>query len=228
MVESTRNKYQVQAFVPLDAQADLTGKHASVYMTEKVPMGKGFRFQGYMWNIFGVGTIKEGVLTPFSVEFFAIYDPNTKFGDASFEKRKPSSTSSFRNSDYCDEDEYKTVRDDSSKRTQVSGNFSIDTSLYHVTYNDEIGSWKAEFTLRLQRAIFKQTSRQPSLPFYLYKNDVFDQIESQNFGKKFSELTEVIGEMWKSLDEERRSVYQTKYEELVSIYKESWKDPTRE
>lgn len=73
MEETTSNCFnRAQSFIPQDPNADLSGKHASLYITQKTLEGEGFSFNGYIWSANGLRKI-EGYITPSIIRFVADY-----------------------------------------------------------------------------------------------------------------------------------------------------------
>ena len=43
--------------------------------------------------------------------------------------------------------------------------------------------------------------KRPLAPFFLYKQDVYEQVKKENPDSKITELTKIIAEKWKKVDE---------------------------
>eukprot|EP01017_Pseudomicrothorax_dubius_P004756 TRINITY_DN11037_c0_g1_i3.p1 TRINITY_DN11037_c0_g1~~TRINITY_DN11037_c0_g1_i3.p1 ORF type:complete len:101 (+),score=18.15 TRINITY_DN11037_c0_g1_i3:111-413(+) len=71
--------------------------------------------------------------------------------------------------------------------------------------------------------------QQPPLPpkrplsaFFQYKKAVFEEVKSQNPDMKLTDITKVISQMWKNLDEVTQKSYQEWYRLEIQAYEEKY------
>lgn len=49
-------------------------------------------------------------------------------------------------------------------------------------------------------------------PFFLYRMDIYDEIKKEHPNLRITEVTRIIGEMWKYLDIDLKKRYENEYE----------------
>ncbi len=66
--------------------------------------------------------------------------------------------------------------------------------------------------------------KRPLAPYFLFKQDVYDQVKKENPESKITELTQIIASRWKLVPPEQKTKYEVLHEESKKRYEREKKD----
>lgn len=55
--------------------------------------------------------------------------------------------------------------------------------------------------------------KRPLSAFFLFREEVYDKVKSENPSSKITELTQIISNMWKNVDQSTKDRLEAKYQE---------------
>merc|ERR1712098_1026755 len=65
--------------------------------------------------------------------------------------------------------------------------------------------------------------KRPSTAFFIFANEVRDEIREENPDASIGEIGKILGQQWNSLDEDRKDAYKAQNEKVLAAYKKTRK-----